>query len=280
MTQLTSTSAAATRGSVSLSLDSEDLANTYERVGTRQFEHGKILIDALAPVPGEHALDVGCGTGRLGAWVARRLAPDGSVIGVDPLPLRVDIASGKHPGFRAFVGQAEDLSRFEDRTFDLAYMNSVLHWIEDKPRALGELRRVLRAGGRVGVNSANARRPHQSAEIARRAALAAGFRDGAVANAFGTTYRVDGDALARLLADAGFIDVDVREHTFVDTLSGADDLLSWSQSSSFGNFLSGASPEEVERLRAQLSLELEAFRTPQGIRLERYLVFATARRPD
>jgi SAM-dependent methyltransferase len=211
--------------------------------------------------------------------VARRLAPDGAVIGVDPLPLRVDLAAGKHPGFRVFVGQAEDLSRFEDRTFDFAYMNSVLHWIEDKPRALGELHRVLRAGGRVGVNSADARRPHQSAELARRAALAAGFREAAVANAFGTTYRVDSDTLAKLLGDAGFIDVDVRQHTFVDTLSGADDLLSWSQSSSFGNFLSGASSHEVERLRVQLAIELEAFRTPDGIRLERYLVFATARRP-
>jgi arsenite methyltransferase len=279
MTRGASTSAVATRGSVSLSLDSEELANTYERVGTRQFEHGKILIDALAPASGERALDVGCGTGRLGAEVARRVAPGGSVIGIDPLPLRVEIASGKHPAFRAVVGQAEDLSQFEDGSFDFVYMNSVLHWIEDKARALGELHRVLRAGGRVGVNSADARRPHQSAELARRAARAAGFGDAAVANAFGTTYRVDGEALARLLVSAGFVDVDVAEHTFVDTLSGADDLLAWSQSSSFGNFLAGASSEQVERLRAALELELEALRTPRGIRLERYLVFATARRP-
>src|SRR5262245_21022992 len=131
MTQSVSAPVASARGAVSLSLDSVELANTYERVGTRQFEHGKILIDALAPVAGEHALDVGCGTWRLGVEVARRVAPGGTVIGLDPLPLRVDIASGKHPGFRAFVGQAEDLSRFEDASFDFAYMNSVLHWIED-----------------------------------------------------------------------------------------------------------------------------------------------------
>ena len=268
-----------TRSSVSLALDSRELATTYERVSTRQFEHGKVLIDALAPARGERVLDVGCGTGRLGAEVARRVAPDGEVIGVDPLPLRVDIATGKHTAFRAVVGRAEDLSRFDDRSFDVAYMNSVLHWIEDKPVALAELRRVLRAGGRVGVNSADAQRPHQSAQLARRAAVAAGFADAAVANAFGTTHRVDGHTLGQLLHEAGFIDVAVREHTFVDTLTGVDDLLSWSQSSSFGNFLAGASQPEIERLRSHLAYELEAFRTPRGIRLERYLVSATARRP-
>lgn len=279
MVQAASTALANKTSSVSLALDSEELANTYERVSTRQFEHGKVLIDALGPARGERVLDVGCGTGRLGAEVAERVAPDGEVIGIDPLPLRVDIATGKHRAFRAFVGRAEDLSAFEDRSFDVAYMNSVLHWIEDKPRALGELRRVLRAGGRVGVNSADGRRPHQSAQLARRAALAAGLGDAGAASAFGTTYRVDGEVLGQLLHEAGFIDVAVQEHTFVDTLSGVDDLLSWSQSSSFGNFLAGATPVEVQRLRAQLALELETFRTPRGIRLERYLVFATARRP-
>src|SRR5690349_16109547 len=33
--------------SISLTLDSLELANTYERVSTRQFDHGKVLIAAL-----------------------------------------------------------------------------------------------------------------------------------------------------------------------------------------------------------------------------------------
>jgi arsenite methyltransferase len=37
---------------------------------------------------------------------------------------------------------------------------------------------------------------------------------------------------------AGFVDVDVQAHTFVDTLDGVDDLIAWSPSSSLGNFLS------------------------------------------
>jgi arsenite methyltransferase len=57
-----------------------------------------------------------------------------------------------------------------------------------------------------------------------------------------------------------------------------DDLFAWSQSSSFGNSFSDVESNERDRVRARLSRKLEALRTPEGIKLERYLVFATARR--
>jgi arsenite methyltransferase len=278
---MTAASAATTLGSarnVSLSLDSEELASTYERVSTRQFDHGKVLIAELAPRPGERALDIGCGTGRLGDYTAGFVAPGGEVIGLDPLPLRIDIAARKNPLFKASVGRAEDLSRFADKSFDLAYMNSVFHWVEDKPRALGEVRRVLKPGGRFGVNSADNDRPHQSAALVREAALEEGLNHAKVANALGTNYRVGVEELGELLRAAGFVDVQVDSRTFVDTLTGVDDLFAWSQSSSFGNFLSDLTPDERDRVRSRLSHKLEARRTPRGILLERYLAFATARR--
>jgi ubiquinone/menaquinone biosynthesis C-methylase UbiE len=279
MTSLPSTIPAASGGNVSLTLDSAELASTYERVSTRQFNHGKVLIAALAPAPGDRVLDIGCGTGRLGDYVAGLVAPAGEVIGLDPLPLRIDIASAKNPRFKASVGRAEDLSRFPPESFDVAYMNSVFHWIEDKARALGEVRRVLTPGGRFGVNSADARRPHQSAALVREAALEEGLSHAKVASSLGTNYRVGEQELGELLARAGFVDVHVEQHTFVDTLDGVDDLFAWSQSSSFGNFLSDLEPGERQRVRTRLSRKLDTLRTPKGILLERYLVFATGRRP-
>jgi arsenite methyltransferase len=265
---------------VSLSLDSEELANTYERVSTRQLNHGKVLVSALAPQPGERVLDVGCGTGRLGDYVASLVSPDGEVFGVDPLPLRIDIAARKNPRFQASVGRAEDLSRFGDHSFDVVYLNSVFHWIEDKSSVLAEVQRVLKPGGRFGVNSADASRPHQSAALVRDAALDEGLSNAKVASALGTNYRIDKDDLAELLRTAGFVDIEITRHTFTDTLTGVDDLFSWSESSSFGNFLSDLQPAERDRVRRRLEQKLEALRTSAGIRLERYLVFGIAQSPQ
>jgi arsenite methyltransferase len=264
---------------VSLDLDSPELAATYDEVSTRQFNHGKVLVEALAPRTGERVLDIGCGTGRLGAYVADRVAPTGEVIGIDPLPLRVSIAARKHPYFRALVGRAEDLSAFADQSFEVAYSNSVFHWIADKPRALSEAYRVLSAGGRIGINSADGERPHQSVALVRDALLEAGLRTAASAKQSGHNYRVSAQQLAHLLREAGFVEVVVSAHTFVDDVSGADDLIRWSSSSSFGNFLTELDAGERRQVRDRLEAKLQSLTTAEGIRLERHLVFATARRP-
>jgi len=264
---------------VSLDLDSPELAATYDKVSVRQFNHGKVLVGSLRVKPGERVLDVGCGTGRLGEYVAGLVAPHGEVVGLDPLPLRIELAARKSSRFSARVGRAEDLSALEDQSFDVAYLNSVFHWVEDKPRALREVLRVLKRGGRVGVNSADADRSHQGAALVREAVLEEGLTHSASVSAPASHYRVNAQQLLRLLADAGFCDVQVNAHTFVDDVAGADDLFAWSSSSSFGNFLSDLSTQERSRVRERLARKLEALRSPDhGIRLERYLVFATARK--
>ncbi|MET0342430.1 MAG: methyltransferase domain-containing protein [Polyangiales bacterium] len=269
----------ADRRKVSYHLDSPELAAAYDKVGVRQFEHGKVLIAALAPQPGERVLDVGCGTGLLGGYVAGLVAPAGEVVGVDPLPLRIEIAGTKHPRFSASVGTAEDLSRFPDASFDVAYLNSVFHWVADKPRALRELLRVLKPGGRLGVNSADGDRAHQSASLVRDVVNELGFGEAAAASGFGTNYRVNGVELATLLHDAGFVGVKVDPHTFVDSVTGSDDLITWSTSSSFGNFLSDLDEAKTARVRQRIEEKLAAKKQHGAVELERYLVFATARKP-
>ena len=263
---------------ISLELDSPELAYSYERMGRRQFNHGKVLIESLQVRPGERVLDIGCGTGLLAAHVAGLVAPDGEVIGVDPLPFRVEIAVPKHPLFRARVGRAEDLSPFADASFDVVYLNSVLHWLRDKAGALREAHRVLRSGGRIGVNSADADHAHQSGVLVRECLLEEGLNGAALTSAAGNRYRVNARELSDLLRAAGFSEIQVRAHTFVDQVSGADEVFAWSRSSSFGNFLSKLTSAELDAVRQRLARKLEALRTETGIQLERYLVFATARR--
>ena len=44
---------------------------------------GRLALKALAPRPGESALDIGCGGGETALDLARAVAPDGTVVGID-----------------------------------------------------------------------------------------------------------------------------------------------------------------------------------------------------
>ena len=82
-----------------------------------------------------------------------------------------------------------------------------------------------------------------------------------------------------LLEEAGFTRWQTREHTFVDEVRDADDVIAWSRASSFGNFLADFDHSQLQRVRDRLARKLDALRTAKGILLERYLVFATAFKP-
>src|SRR5215510_10167397 len=108
---------------ISLTLDTQELAHYYEQISiAHQFKAGQILIEELAIVPGEKVLDVGSGTGLLAEYVAGLVGPTGSVVGIDPLPLRVALAQHKERANLSFkVGTADDLRDFPAASFDVVY---------------------------------------------------------------------------------------------------------------------------------------------------------------
>jgi arsenite methyltransferase len=261
---------------ISLEQDTPELARNYEKAGIVQFHHGKFLIGPLALKAGEHVLDVGTGTGRLAEFVAGLVGPQGRVIGIDPLESRIDIARLRQSNTLTFeTGRAEDLSRFDDGQFDAVYLNSVFHWIAEKDRALREVRRVLKPGGRIGVNVQDPSRPHESRLFLRAAIAQSGLGDRHDSNpVLGATD----EQLKALFTTAGFVDYRSDLRSLVDVHSDADSLLRWSEASAFGNFLDGFSRSESDQVRRAFAGLVEAKRTPEGLRLERYLRFAFARK--
>jgi arsenite methyltransferase len=266
-------------GTTALTRDTPELAATYEEVSIRQFEHGRQLVSALNISSGQRVLDIGAGTGRLATDVAKIVGPSGCVVGIDPLPLRIEIAQSKAIGnFEARVGRAEDLSEFVDASFDVVYLNSVFHWVEDKPRALAEIFRVLKAGGRLGLNCQDVTHPHESLQFIRRAFTEAGLE---FDKTFGNiAVGLSGKDLEALVTGAGFVAYEGDSRTFTNFYQDADALLASLNSGSFGNLLANVSEGSRVQVRDALDRLLKPKRLDGGgIRLERYLIFATALKP-
>ena len=100
----------------------------------------------LPDLAGGRMLDVGCGDGYWTARLARRCRALACGIEVDALA--VAAASREHPQHAWRVARAEDLP-FPGAAFDLVVSLSCLQFIADAARALREMRRVLRPGGRL-----------------------------------------------------------------------------------------------------------------------------------
>jgi SAM-dependent methyltransferase len=100
--------------------------------------------------PGMKVLDVGCGTGALSLAALENVRPGGTVTGLDPKPEMLAVARRKPEPVDWKDGRAEELP-FEDASFDAAISQYAFMYFDDKPRALREMLRVLRPGGRLAV---------------------------------------------------------------------------------------------------------------------------------
>ncbi len=116
------------------------------------------IIERSGIRPGMKVLEVGCGSGAYTTHVARAVGPEGEVCALDIQPEMLEQIARKlrRPenqdirNIRLWQGSAYDLP-FDDETFDVVYMITVLQEIPDRWLALAEVNRVLKPNGRLAV---------------------------------------------------------------------------------------------------------------------------------
>ena len=155
---------------------------------------GAPVLAMLAPQPGEHVLDLGCGDGVLTAKIVEAGA---AVIGVDGDAAMVVSACEK--GLDARRMDARALT-FADE-FDAVFTNAVLHWVGAAAIVSAGVARALKPGGRY-VGEFGGHGNIAAIRVAIRAVLSArGYR----IEPMETSYYPTAEAFRNVLENAGFM---------------------------------------------------------------------------
>ena len=161
------------------------------------------LLACAALARGERVLDAACGTGLVSFAAARAVGPAGQVLGVDLSERMVDVARQRARDLNTLNAtflrmDAENLD-LPDASFDAALCALGLMYVPDPARAIREMRRVLRAGGRIGLAIWGERARCGWADVFRIVS------DEVASEVCPLFFHLgEGDALARLVGSAGF----------------------------------------------------------------------------
>jgi SAM-dependent methyltransferase len=113
-------------------------------------------IFTLGPISeGDLVLDIGCGAGVDTIFAAKTTGPTGTVVGVDLIPEMLQRAN-KNLGLAnldnvTYVEASAERLPFQDKKFNTVISNGAFSLVPDKAKALFEVFRVLKPGGRLMI---------------------------------------------------------------------------------------------------------------------------------
>jgi SAM-dependent methyltransferase len=229
-----------------------------------------LMLDLARIGPESRVLDIAAGDGDQSLTVARRVGPRGYVLATDIAPNLVAIAARAFhaAGLRhaeARVMDAEELT-VDDASFDAVICRLGLFFLPNLPKALLQMRRALKPGGRIAgiVFSTPDKNPFFSVPISiirRRAQLPPPPPGQPGPFSLGAP-----GALEAALARAGFGEIEVRHAPAPLQMASAAECVQFERES-FGalqQMLTGLGEAERQEAWRELERELARYEGPQG----------------
>jgi ubiquinone/menaquinone biosynthesis C-methylase UbiE len=204
------------------------LAESYERFMVPSLFAPWVtsLVQRANQQPGEHVLDLACGTGIVARNVAPLVGPRGIVIGLDVNPDMIDMArvaaERDEIAMEWHTGPAEQLP-FPDENFDLILCQFGLMFFTDRHAALKEMHRVLRRDGRVVLSVWQGLDRHPFYQTLHDVSLRH-FGKSSVEAVFSLG---NSDKLHNLLTDSGFRQVTIEPASITAYFPQPEEFLAW-----------------------------------------------------
>jgi len=198
----------------------------YERyLGPYVFEpYAKDLVSRIHPGKVKTVLEIACGTGRVTGHLRKTLLPDTRLVATDLNADMLAIAQKKIPDqtIEWRVADVQDLP-FDEHSFDLVICQFGLMFVPDKPRALAEIRRVLKPGGHLLLNTWDTLEHNPAFFVADK--IVAKYFPADPPRFFHIPFSLhDKKELAALHEDAGFRDISVSLVSIDGTNASAGDI--------------------------------------------------------
>ena len=229
----------------------------------------ELMLDLAGVTVGGRVLDLGTGTGDQALLAARRVGPGGMVLATDisasMLALTQEAARAADlPNIQTRVMDAQRLD-LDSGSFDAAMARFSLQFIPDVQRALAEVRRVLKPGGRFAavVFSAVERNPFRAAPQAIASRLAGKpFPEPGP----GQWALNDPTTLRDAFQEGGFREVDARPVPFVYQFPSLADALRNLEEAQplLVRLLGELSEDDRATAWAEITVTLQPFVGPDG----------------
>lgn len=235
-----------------------------DRIDRMLAPFGQRMLDAAALLPGEHVLDIGCGTGATSVAAWELVAPTGCVTGIDISPSMLEAARGR---VRAFPEASADFIAGDAQTYsfppnaaDVAISRFGVAHFDETLAAFKNIHEALRPGARFVFAEWTSRAENEwmslTDDVARRA-LPELFGDRISAPEHSRGFAEE-QRLRMLLATAGFhIELFERYRQRMWVGCTPQDVLAWFERVPEGRLLEALEPKARGKLLALLRIELE-----------------------